>query len=99
MKKVIRIIALVAIPAFMSSCIAIQSVSVSNPDSGSGSAVTGDASGMGFLMLTTPDAASLEKEALAAAKANGATKNMTARLQMRQWLLVQNYRVIVTGEK
>ena len=99
MKKVLRIVALVAIPAFMSSCIAISSVSVSDPASGAGSTVTGDASGMGFLMLIAPDAESLEKEALAAAKANGATKNMTARLQMRNWMLVQNYRVIVTGEK
>ncbi|HAW53345.1 MAG TPA: hypothetical protein DCX54_13625 [Flavobacteriales bacterium] len=99
MKKVLRFVAVLAIPALMSSCITMSGISVSDVAAGGGSMVSGKASGMGFLALTVPAAADLERQAMEQAKANGATKNLTARLTMRNLVIVQLYAVEVTGDK
>ena len=99
MKKVIKFVSVAFIGASLTGCIALQSVSVSGVTPSGGSAVTTSASGLGILALTIPSITELERKALDDAKSQGASKNFSARLSMRNWVIVQNYKVEVTGEK
>ncbi|SMF05290.1 hypothetical protein [Pseudobacteriovorax antillogorgiicola] len=83
----------------MTSCVHIAGVSASNVTADKGRQVMASTSGMGFLSLTTPNAKSLEASAIAQLKQKGATKNVTTRLEMRNFIIVQMYSVTATGEK
>ncbi len=98
MKKLSVFFITFALAVFLFGCVSIHSVGVSNVAPNEGTVKTAEASGFGVLTLTVPDAASLEKQAIANLKAKGATKNIIIRLQMRNFFIVQQYVVIATGE-
>ena len=101
MKRTLKTIAIFALISNLSSCIGLQYASVSDLDSNAGKAarVSATTSGTGFLMWTIPDAKSLEIKAMNELKEKGATKNITSRLSMRNFLIVQLYEIHVEGEK
>ncbi len=99
MKRIFSTLMLSAVCLSFAGCVAIHSANLSDPNSAAGKEVTAEASGMGFLMLTVPAIDGLEKTAIDGLKSqcNGDVKNITTRLQMRQLVLAQSYKVVVTG--
>ena len=84
----------------LSGCIALTSVSMSNViRKGGNNPQHAEVSGLGILGLTVPDSSALEVEALKQLRAKGVTKNITTRLTMRNWGVVQYYSVVATGSK
>lgn len=83
----------------MTSCVSIQSAGVSGPLEKAGSSVRADASGIGFLSLTAPSADELERIAMTKLASQGATKNITSRLTVRNFVIVQLYSVEASAEK
>ena len=85
---------------FFTGCVAITSASVDSVVGKGGPKVMAEAGGVGILSLTVPDVKALEGAALDKLRSQGATKNVTSRLQMRNWFgFVQVYQVMLTGEK
>ena len=99
MKKIMTIFSALICASMFTGCIALQCTTISDLSGGKGSSVSAEAGGMGFLMLTVPDRASLEGAAMKDLKEKGGTKNITSRLTMRNWMIVQYYKVSVSGEK
>lgn len=95
----IRVLSLLMVLIFTTGCISISGAGISNVNSKKGKKVWAEASSMGILSLTVPNAKKLEMTALNKLVAKGATKNITTRLQMRNFMVVQSYTVIATGEK
>ena len=84
----------------LTGCVGITSVSLDNIAAKSkGEKLVAESSGVGILTLTVPNANRLEAEALDRLRELGATKNVTSRLQMRNFMVVQLYSVVATGEK
>jgi len=90
---------LVIITTLLTSCVSLYNTTISDISPVKGDAVSVTASGMGFLSLTVPAQSKLEQKALEELKEKGVTKNITSRLTMRNWVIVQYYRVKATGEK
>ncbi|HET9240341.1 MAG TPA: hypothetical protein VFO10_23965 [Oligoflexus sp.] len=84
----------------LTGCIGLSSVGVSDVVSGDAkSSLRAESSGIGFLALTVPSADSLEREAVGKLAAQGAAKNVTTRLTMRNFVIVQLYSVEAIGQK
>ena len=97
--KIIKQLFFAAFAIFaLNSCVVMSSASVSNPGP-TGTMVSATASGTGFLALTTPSVESLERNAVQQLAGQGATKNVTTRLEMRNFVIVQLYKVTATGDK
>ena len=101
MKLKLTLAAIASSVFLLTGCVAITSVSIDNPVAKSkGEKLTAESSAVGVLSLTVPNATRLEGEALERLNDQGATKNVTSRLQVRNWFgFVQVYKVVVTGEK
>ncbi len=84
----------------LSGCIGLGSVSVSEVVAGSDAkaSITAESSGMGFLALTVPSE-DLERDVIKKLAAQGATKNVSTRLTMRNFVIVQLYSVTAVGQK
>jgi hypothetical protein len=78
-----------------SSCITMQSVSISNVEPSTGTEVNGSASGMGFFHIGVPKG--LAEKATYELKNNGAVANISTVLTMREWGIVQFYKVTAKG--
>lgn len=79
----------------LTSCIAIQSVSISEVKPTTGTEVQVKASGAGFLHLGAPRG--IAQKAVEELKAKGAVDNISTVLTMREWGIIQYYRVIASG--
>jgi len=94
-----KLFAAVSTAVLLSGCVAVTSANLSNVVEKGGEQVKAESSGIGILSLTVPDQQALEGAALKTLKTKGATKNITTRLQVRNWVLVQFYTVSASGEK
>jgi hypothetical protein len=83
----------------LSGCVAIHSVSISHMDTKGSNPQMTQASAMGFLTLTVPDMNELETKALSDLRNQGYVKNVRFRLEMRNFWIIQLYRVIAIGER
>jgi hypothetical protein len=84
----------------LTGCIGLSSVGVSDVVGGDAkSSLRAESSGIGILALTVPSAESLEREAVSKLAAQGAAKNVTTRLTMRNFVIVQLYSVEAVGQK
>lgn len=99
MKRLLCLSFLIAVSLVFSGCVAIHSSSFSNVEAGGGTGYTAQAEAMGILSVTVPEIHDLEDRALNGLKQNGATKNIRVRLEMRNFFVVQMYKVIAIGEK
>ncbi|MBF0441886.1 MAG: hypothetical protein HQK54_08285 [Oligoflexales bacterium] len=89
----------IAAALLLSGCVSMTSVTISDMVSKAGTPVTVEKSAVGIMSLTVPSASGLEAAALKELRDKGAVKNVTTRLQMRNWVFVQVYGVVATGEK
>lgn len=100
MKRLLGLVAVCALAVSFSGCITLHSASISGISTSSASTFeTAEASGVGVLHLSAPEAQDLEREALKELASKGATRNITTRLSSREFGLVQVYKVTATGEK
>jgi hypothetical protein len=99
MQKVCFFLAMVAMVCLFSGCIAIYSTDFSNIDSSNGSRYSSSAEAQGILLVTVPEMSDLEEKALMGLKQQGALRNIRVRLEMRNFFVVQLYKVIAVGEK
>ena len=82
------------------ACISIRGIAIDNFATEGGPVITSDAEGIGILHVVVPKTAELEDKVLADLRAQGATKNVRLRLQVRDFLLaVQLYEVQGQAEK
>ena len=79
----------------MTSCISIQSVSISNVKTLTGKEVKASAGGLGILTLTVPR--DIAERATDELKNKGAVGNVSTVMTIRNWGVVQFYRVTATG--
>ena len=95
MKKIIKLSFAVLITSSMTSCITMQSVSVANVKPSTGTEVKASAGGLGILTLTVPR--DIAEKATYELKNKGAVGNVSTVMTMRNWGIVQFYRVTATG--
>ena len=79
----------------LNSCVTMKSVSISNVNPSSGTEVTGSAVGMGVLHLTIPKG--LAESATYELKNKGAVGNVSTVLTMREFGIVQFYKITAKG--
>lgn len=95
MKK-ITILSLMTVGLFsLNSCITMQSVSISDVKPSTGIEVNASADGMGYLHLGVPR--DLVEIATNTLKNKGAVGNVSTVMTMREWGIIQFYRVIAKG--
>lgn len=99
MKKIIPSLFLVSIVVVFSGCIAIHSTGFSNVDPSGGTMYSSQASGVGILSVTVPEINELEDKAIQGLRQQGANKNIRVRLEMRNFFVVQLYKVVAVGER
>jgi hypothetical protein len=95
MKKIIKLSFAVLITGSMTSCITMQSVSVSNVKPSTGTEVKSSAGGMGVFGLSVPRG--IAEKATNELKNKGAVGNVSTVMTVRNWVVVQFYRVTATG--
>jgi hypothetical protein len=95
MKKIIILSCTLLSLLSLNSCITMQSVSISDVKPSTGTEVNGSASGKGFLHLGVPKG--LVKKATYELKNKGAVGNVSTVLTMREWGIVQFYKVTAKG--
>lgn len=95
MKKLFYLTVLAAFLTSFESCITIQSVSISDVQPSSGAEVVATVSGVGFLHLGAPRG--LAEKATNELKSKGATGNVSTILTMREWGIIQYYKVSAKG--
>jgi hypothetical protein len=95
MKRIINFSFAVLLTGLMSSCVSMTSVSASNVKPSTGTEVKASAGGFGVLSLTVPRG--VAKKATDELKSKGAVTNVTTVLTVRNWGIVQFYRVTATG--
>lgn len=95
MKRTIKLFALFFVAGSLSSCITMQSVSITDVKPSSGSEVSSSAGGLGILGLTTPKG--LAEKATEEIRNKGAVGNVSTVMTMRNWGVVQYYKVSVVG--
>jgi hypothetical protein len=95
MKKITQFLAAGLLVASFSSCITMTSVTVSDVKPGGGSEVSAYADGMGFLYLTAPR--DLGEKVAAELAGKGAVSNISTSMTMRNWGIVQYYKVTAKG--
>jgi len=97
MKKIIMFgLLTILISSSLTSCISMQSVSVSNVKPSTGTEVRASAGGLGILTLTVPR--NIAEKATYELKNKGAVSNVSTVMTMRDWVIVQYYRVTATGQ-
>jgi hypothetical protein len=97
MKKTIKFgLLTILISISMSSCISMQSVSVSSVKPSTGTEVRSSAGGLGVLNLTVPR--NIAEKATYELKNKGAVSNVSTVMTVRDWWIVQYYRVTATGQ-
>ena len=97
MKKIITFgLLTILIATSMTSCISMQSVSVSSVKPSTGTEVRASAGGLGILTLTVPR--NIAEKATYELKNKGAVNNVSTVMTMRNWWIVQYYRVTATGQ-
>ena len=95
MKRIIKFSYAVLITGLMTSCVSMTSVSVSNVKPSNGTEVKASAGGLGILSLTVPRG--VAERATNELKSKGGVTNVSTVLTMRNWGIVQFYRVTATG--
>lgn len=90
-----KILLLVIAPGLLSSCIMIQSVSISDVKPSSGRQIEASAAGVGVLGLTAPK--NIGEKATNKLKNKQLVENVNTVLTMRNWLIIQYYKVTATG--
>jgi hypothetical protein len=95
MKKIIVLSCTLLSLVSLNSCITMQSVSISDVKPSTGTEVTGSASGMGFLHLGVPKG--LAEKATYELKNKGAVSNISTVLTMREFGIVQIYKITAKG--
>lgn len=93
-KNIILSFALLSVVG-LNSCITMKSVSISDVKPSTGTEVTGSASGMGFLHLGVPKG--LAENATYELKNKGAVSNISTVLTMREFGIVQIYKITAKG--
>jgi hypothetical protein len=94
--KNIPILCLITVGLFsFNSCITMQIVSISDVKPTTGTVVNASAEGSGFLHLSAP--LDLAEKATNALKNKGAVGNVSTVMTMREWGIIQYYKVIATG--
>ena len=95
MKKKIKLTLIPLFAFVMTSCITMQSVSITNVKPLTGKEVRASAGGLGVLALTIPR--DIAERATDELKNKGAVGNVSTVLTIRNWGVVQFYRVTATG--
>jgi len=95
MKKIKNLLALFIACSSMTSCITMQSASISNVKPSTGTEVSASAGRFGILGLTAPR--NIAEKATYELKNNGAVGNVSSVMTMRNWGIVQYYRVVAKG--
>ncbi|MFO0467796.1 MAG: hypothetical protein ACK5ZX_00635 [Bacteroidota bacterium] len=95
MKKIITFICLAIFLTSFNSCISIHSISITDVKSPSGKEVNGSASGIGVLHISAPKG--LAERATYELRDKGAVGNISTVLTMRDWGVIQFYKVTAIG--
>jgi hypothetical protein len=95
MKKSLNLICFTFLLTSFNSCITMQSVSISGVRPSTGTEVNGSASGIGFLHLGVPKG--IAEKATYELKNKGAVGNVSTVLTMREWGIIQFYKVTAKG--
>ena len=95
MKTITKLTLTLLIAGSMTSCISMQSVSITDIKPATGKEVKADRAGFGILSLTVPR--QIAKRAADDLKSQGAVGNVSLVMTMRNWGIVQYYRVTATG--
>ena len=95
MNKLIKLLSFIIFSVSLNSCVMIQSVSISDVKPSTGTEVTGSASGIGILHITVPKG--IAEKATYKLKNNGAVDNVSTVLTMREWGVIQYYKVTAKG--
>ncbi len=90
-----KILIMAAAPFLFTSCIAMQSVSISDVKPTTGKQVEASASGLGFFALTVPKG--VAERATNDLKGKQVVGNVSTVMTMRNWMIVQYYKVTATG--
>lgn len=80
---------------FLSSCVTINSATISNVKASNGTLVETKTSGAGVLGLSVPK--KLAQRATESLKNKGAVDNISTILTMRNWGIIQYYRITAKG--
>lgn len=94
MKKNQLFAALFVLIAFQ-SCISMQSVTISDVKQSKGTQVTASRGALGVLSLSVPKG--IVEKATEDLKQGGVTGNVSTSLTLRNWFVVQYYRVVAVG--
>ncbi len=95
MKKIIILSCILLSLFSLNSCITMHSVSISDVKPSTGTEVNCSVSGLGFLHLGVPKG--LAEKATYELKNKGAVGNVSTVLTMREWGIVQFYKVTAKG--
>lgn len=93
--KIFKLSFAVLLCASMTSCITMQSATISDVKSTKGTEVTASAGGFSILALTAPR--DISKKATQELKNKGAVGDVSTVMTVRNWVIVQYYRVTATG--
>lgn len=97
--KLASLFCMLAVVCLFSGCVAIHSTHFDSVDPSTGNKYSSSAEGIGILSVTVPEMSDLEDKALSGLKQHGALRNIRVRLEMRNFFVVQLYKVVVVGEK
>jgi hypothetical protein len=97
MKKLFKVgLLTILISASMTSCISMHSASIATVKPSTGTEVKASAGGFGILSLSVPR--DIAEKATNELKSKGAVSNISTVMTMRNWWIVQYYRVTATGQ-
>jgi hypothetical protein len=95
MRKVKKFIYVFIVSSSMTSCIMMQSATISDVKPSTGTEVSASAGGLGVLGLSAPR--NIAEKATYELKNKGAVGNVSTVMTMRNWGIVQYYRVVAKG--
>lgn len=95
MKNLTKAILPLLVSCGMTSCITMQSATISDVKPSTGTEVRSSAGGLGILGLSAPR--NISEKATYKLKNKGAVGNVSTVLTMRNWGIVQYYKVTATG--
>ena len=96
-----KLLALLLASQALTGCIVLSSTNLAEVVAAADAKgeVEAEASSFGFLSLTVPAPSELERAAVKELSAKGGTKNISTRLTMRNFVVVQSYTVTAVGQK
>jgi hypothetical protein len=94
-----KVLATMVLGFALSGCLSIRNATISSFQVSRGATVSAEASALGYVNLTSPNPTELEKAAIEQLRQKGATKNVTSRLEVRDWLVLQVYTLKATAER